>query len=218
MNNEIASLIAQKLLQIKAIKLSPQNPFTWASGLKSPIYCDNRLSLSHPSIRNFICKDGMAKLSKDFDEFDTVAGVATSGIAFGAILADFLGLPFVYVRSSAKAHGRQNRIEGELKEEAKVLVVEDLISTGGSCLEAVEALRIQNAKVVGVAAIFSYGLEVSYNAFKEANLTYLTLSNFEVLIQEAEKLNYIDQRDHELLMQWREDPKKWSFISSQETV
>nr|MCU0346243.1 orotate phosphoribosyltransferase [Saprospiraceae bacterium] len=154
----IASEVAKRLLQIKAIKLSPQKPFTWASGILSPIYCDNRLVLSHVDTRGFV-KDCLVEKSKDFASFDAVAGVATAGIAHGMLLADALGLPFAYVRSKAKEHGRQNLIEGELPENAKVLVVEDLISTGGSSLQAVESVRQAGYKVVGVLAIFSYNFD-----------------------------------------------------------
>ena len=198
-----AAAVAQKLLQIKAIKLSPQSPFTWASGIQSPIYCDNRMILSYPIVRNYI-KNALAECAQEFDQFDKVAGVATAGIAHGALLADALDLPFVYVRSKAKGHGRQNLIEGELTGTERVLVVEDLISTGGSSLKAVEAVRATGATVVGVIAIFSYSFSKAAKAFAEANCPIKTLSNYPILIKEALKTNYIQEKDVQLLKDWLE--------------
>jgi orotate phosphoribosyltransferase len=198
----IASEVAKKLLQIKAIKLSPQKPFTWASGILSPIYCDNRIVLSHPEIRDYI-KACLAEKTKEFGEIDAVAGVATAGIAHGALLADTLNLPFAYVRSKAKAHGRQNTIEGELKGTEKVLMVEDLISTGGSSLAAVEAVRNRGCTVVGVLAIFSYNFEKAARAFENANCKLATLSNYDILIREALASKYINLNDVDLLTTWR---------------
>lgn len=206
---EIAFEIAKKLLQIKAIKLSPQSPFTWASGLKSPIYCDNRIVLSHPDIRNFIIEQ-FIQSAISFQPFDTIAGVATAGIPHGALIADRMGLPFVYIRSKAKSHGRQNLIEGELKGGENVLVVEDLISTGGSCLQAVEALRNAQCEVKGVLAIFTYGFEQAKEAFSNANCSFKTLSNYSALLKEALKINYITSDEYELLKSWSKAPKKWS--------
>ena len=201
--------IARDLLQIKAIKLSPKSPFTWASGIKSPIYCDNRLLLSYPSIRNKVT-DAFVGLSRQFSPFNCIAGVATAGIAHGALLAQTTKQPFIYVRSKAKGHGRQNLIEGELRPQSKVLVVEDLISTGGSAIQAVEALRKEGADVVGVIAIFSYSFDQAKNAFEAANCKFATLSNYEALIEEAHFSNYIQEEDLETLNAWRRNPMNWS--------
>lgn len=205
---EFDKIIAQKLLQINAIKLSPQNPFTWASGIKSPIYCDNRITLSYPEIRQQI-KEGFAELSNQFGEFDHISGVATAGIAHGALLADYLNLPFSYVRSSAKQHGRQNKIEGEITDGSKILVIEDLISTGGSSILAVEDLRSNGYDVVGVMAIFSYEFEKASQNFKESDCKFATLSNYSTLLTEASKAEYITESDVEILSDWSKDPKGW---------
>lgn len=199
-----AAQIAQKLLQIKAIKLNPKSPFTWASGIQSPIYCDNRIVLSYPKVRNYV-KQAFVETAKEFEYFDKVAGVATAGIAHGALLADVLNLPFVYIRSKAKGHGRQNLIEGELTGTEHVIVVEDLISTGGSSLKAVEAIRATGATVVGVLAIFTYGFEKAQRAFEEANCPLKTLSDYNVLINEAVKTNYIKDSDVQLLQNWLQE-------------
>jgi orotate phosphoribosyltransferase len=198
----IASEVAKRLLQIKAIKLSPQKPFTWASGILSPIYCDNRLVLSHVEVRDFV-KQCLLEKAKDFAEFDAVAGVATAGIAHGMLVADALKLPFAYVRSKAKEHGRQNLIEGELPAGAKVLMVEDLISTGGSSLQAVASVREAGHTVVGVLAIFSYNFEKAINAFENAGCPLETLSNYDVLLREALSIKYINLNDVDLLTTWR---------------
>ncbi len=190
------------MLQIKAIKLSPQKPFTWASGLKSPIYCDNRLVLSHPDIRNFI-KAAFVEKAKAFGPIEVVAGVATAGIAHGALLADALELPFVYVRSKAKAHGRQNIIEGTIRGGERVLVIEDLISTGGSSLAAVNTLRQAGCTVAGVLAIFSYNFDTAKQAFEKATCPLETLSNYDVMIREALASKYISLHDVDLLTTWR---------------
>lgn len=208
----LASVVARKLLQIKAIKLNPHNPFTWASGIKSPIYCDNRLSLAYPEVRSII-KNGFAEASKSLGEFDMVAGVATAGISHGALLADLLEKPFIYVRSKAKAHGRQNLIEGEVRPGAKVLVIEDLISTGGSSLKAVEAIRETKMEVVGTMAIFSYGFNIAKEAFENANCPLVTLSDYEILLKEASEIGYIKSEDFDILQEWRKAPKKWSPAS-----
>ncbi|GJM31313.1 MAG: orotate phosphoribosyltransferase [Saprospiraceae bacterium] len=205
----IAKEIAKKLLQINAIKLSPQKPFTWASGLRSPIYCDNRIVLSHPEVRRFVI-DAFEEKSKTFSGFDIIAGVATAGIAHGALLAAQLDLPMIYVRSKPKGHGRQNQIEGELPIGAKVLVIEDLISTGGSVLQAVEVLRENGAEVCGVMAIFSYGFSQAQQAFTQANCPYLTLSEYDVLLEEATQSNYISSDERSNLQKWRIDPQGWS--------
>lgn len=202
-----SDLIA-KLLQIKAIKLSPQSPFTWASGMRSPIYCDNRISLSYVEARKLV-KQGLVTLSRDYSDFDMIAGVATAGIAHGALLADALDLPFSYVRSSAKAHGRQNKIEGEIKEGQKVLVVEDLISTGGSSIAAVEAVRECGAEVVGVIAIFSYQFELAEQNFKNADCRFSTITNYEELLQTATEVKYITDQEASTLASWSKDPQNW---------
>lgn len=207
--HNIADEVANGLLQIKAIKLSPKSPFTWASGIKSPVYCDNRLLLSYPAIRNKII-DAFVIASQEFAPFDYVAGVATAGIAHGALLAQTLKKPFIYVRSKAKGHGRQNLIEGELRPGSKVLVIEDLISTGGSVLKAVEALREAGAEISGAIAIFSYGFDTAEKAFEEANCPYATLSNYSAMLQQAQQQNYIQEEDLETLNAWRRNPMSWS--------
>lgn len=204
-----ASEIARKLLQINAIKLSPQKPFTWASGLRSPIYCDNRIALSYPEIRSFII-NSFVKKAKNIASFNLVAGVATAGIPHGALLADRLQLPFVYIRSKAKEHGRQNQIEGFIPPGSRALVIEDLISTGGSCLKAVEALRSANCQITSVLAIFSYGFASASAAFASANVSFGTLSHYEALLEVALETNYIDKNQLETLKNWRKDPKLWS--------
>lgn len=206
---QLAKAVAEKLLQIKAIKLSPQTPFTWASGLRSPIYCDNRVALSHPEIRSFIV-DGLVRVSKNFAGVQAIAGVASAGIPHGALLADRLALPFAYVREKAKAHGRQNQIEGALPEGCSVLVVEDLISTGGSSLKAVEALREAGFQVAGVIAIFSYGFPSSAESFNAAGCILHTLSNYDALIESAVETNYLRPEALETLRQWRQNPTAWS--------
>jgi orotate phosphoribosyltransferase len=205
---DLDKIIAQKLLQIKAIKLSPQNPFTWASGIKSPIYCDNRITLSYPAIRTEI-KKGLAELSKNFGSFNHISGVATAGIAHGALLADHLDLPFSYVRSSSKKHGRQNKIEGYIAEGSKILVVEDLISTGGSSLLAVEDLRENGFEVVGVMAIFTYEFRIAKESFEKAKCNFNTLSNYTALLSEARIAHFISEKEAEVLSQWSNDPEGW---------
>ena len=177
LNNDRAVKGAEFLLQIKAVKLQPQNPFTWASGCKSPIYCDNRITLSYPNIRTFIRQNFSNAILEHFGRPDVIAGVATGGIAQGALVAEELGLPFIYVRSSKKEHGMGNQIEGYFEEGQKVIVIEDLISTGGSCLKAVEALREANLNVRGLAAIFSYGFDIAEKNFQDAKCPYITLTN-----------------------------------------
>ncbi|MCB0568113.1 MAG: orotate phosphoribosyltransferase [Phaeodactylibacter sp.] len=205
----IAAEVAKRLLQINAIKLSPQKPFTWASGLRSPIYCDNRVVLSYPGIRRFII-DSFASKAEAFQPFGLVAGVATAGIAHGVLLAEQLSLPFVYVRDKAKGHGRQNQIEGEVKAGARVLVIEDLISTGGSCLKAVDALREAGCEVAGVLAIFSYGFQQATEAFQAAHCPFDTLSHYDALIEVALAENKIGAEAMEALRQWRLGPQAWS--------
>lgn len=205
----LAQEIARSLLQINAIKLSPQKPFTWASGIQSPIYCDNRIALSYPAVRNQIVH-GFAQLAQSMD-FDAVAGVATAGIPWGALLADRLSLPFLYVRSKPKEHGRQNRIEGMLEEGQKILVTEDLISTGGSSLQAVDALREQGAEVISILAIFSYQFDEARQAFKDQNCNHQTLSNYTALLSVANELNYINAADLKALQKWSTNPRAWQI-------
>jgi len=205
-NNQI---LASKLLETGAVRIQPDRPFTWASGLRSPIYCDNRILLSHPEIRTGLI-DLMVKVVKDFEFFDTVAGVATAGIAHGALLADRLKIPFAYVRSKPKDHGRQNLIEGEIRENANVLVVEDLISTGMSSLQAVEAIRQIPANVVGVIAIFQYDLPVARVAFEYAGCPYKTLTDFQTIIRVAADQKWIEPHHIELLTDWSSNPQGWS--------
>jgi orotate phosphoribosyltransferase len=203
--------VARNLLEIKAVKLSPRDPFTWASGLLSPIYCDNRVALSHPGVRTYL-KNCLAEKSASFGDFDVVAGVATAGIPHGALLADVLEKPFVYVRSSAKEHGRRNQIEGELHAGQSVLVVEDLISTGGSSLLAVDALREAGAEVVGVLAIFQYGFQKAHRAFADKQVKFQTLTNYDALVQEAARTGYVTSEDLETLKKWRENPDGWGAL------
>ena len=203
----ISQKIAENLLQINAIKLNPQNPFTWASGIKSPIYCDNRITLSYPEIRTFI-KESFGVISDEFD-FDIIVGVATAGIPHGALLADFLNLPFSYVRSSHKSHGRKNQIEGEIKEGQKALVIEDLISTGGSSIKACRVLEEQNVKVAGVLAIFNYGFQKAVDNFSNAKISFKTLSNYETLLQIALSTGYITQDEKTMLDSWNKNPDTW---------
>lgn len=200
---DVSKKIAKHLLQIKAIKLNPQSPFTWASGIESPIYCDNRLVLSYPDVRKLVKKE-LSILAKEFGDFDAVSGVATAGIAHGMLLADELKKPFSYVRSKPKGHGRQNLIEGLVEEGQKVIVVEDLISTGGSSVKAVEALRERGVEVVGVLAIFTYGFEKAVKTFADANCLFKTLSNYDDLIETAVELNYVSDSDRDMLKKWRQ--------------
>ena len=204
----VSENIAQKLLQIKAIKLNPQNPFTWASGIKSPIYCDNRITLSFPAIRDEI-KNGFALLAQQFDEFDYIAGVATAGIAHGALLADELKLPFVYVRAEAKSHGRQNKIEGHIQPGAKAIVIEDLISTGGSSIKACQVLQNEGVQIAGVLAIFNYQFDVAKNNFEKNNLPFATLSYYTTMVNLAKKTAYISTEEAVLLNHWNQDPENW---------
>jgi orotate phosphoribosyltransferase len=202
-----AKEIARELLRIRAVKLSPKTPFTWASGILSPIYCDNRIVLSHPSAREIV-KNAFVEVSQTFD-FEVVAGVATAGIPHGALLADAIGKPFIYVRDKAKGHGRQNQIEGEVQAGQKVLVIEDLISTGGSSIKAVQALKEIGCEVVGTLAIFSYLFQEASAIFQAENVPLATLSNYDILLEEAVALQYIDANDLETLRAWRSNPKIW---------
>ena len=205
----LEKIFAAKLLKVKAIKLQPTNPFTWASGWKSPFYCDNRKTLSYPELRNFVKIEIGRLIAERFPEADAIAGVATGAIPQGALVADLLNLPFVYVRSKPKDHGLENLIEGELRPGMKVVVVEDLISTGGSSLKAVEALRSAGCDVVGMLAVFSYGFPVAADAFEEAGVELTTLSNYQDLIGVAVAGGYITSRDISTLQEWRKDPSAW---------
>jgi len=213
--NEIEQQVAEFLLQIKAIKLQPNNPFTWASGWKSPIYCDNRVTLSHPSIRTYIRQQLTIAIQEKFGSVGCIAGVATAGIPQGALVAQELGLPFIYVRSKPKDHGTGSLIEGDVTTTGKrVVVIEDLISTGKSSLQAVEALRAAGYEVAGLAAIFSYGFDIADENFKQASCPYVTLSNYNALIKYAEENQYIADKDVAVLKQWRENPSAWGQIAS----
>lgn len=206
---QLDQLLAEKLLKISAIKLQPANPFTWASGWNSPIYTDNRKTLSYPDVRSFIKVELCRLILENFGDADAVAGVATGAIAQGALVADTLGLPYVYVRSTPKDHGLENLIEGNLKPGQKVVVIEDLISTGGSSLKAVQAIRNAGCEVVGMAAIFTYGFPVAEEAFDKANVKLLTLSNYNSMLEAALATGYIKDEDVETLKEWRKDPAIW---------
>ena len=208
-NSEIEKKIAEFLLQIKAIKLQPTNPFTWASGIISPIYCDNRITLSYPTIRTYIRQQFSEIIQEEFGAVDMISGVATAGIPQGVLVAQELGVPFTYVRASAKGHGRQNLIEGEVVDGQRVVVIEDLVSTGKSSLQAIQALRDAGCNVVGLVSIFSYGLDEAEENFKEAKCRFISLSNFEALLDFAVSDNYITDADKRILEDWRRDPKNW---------
>ena len=209
-NKEIARKTAEVLLQVNAIKLSPSEPFTWASGWKSPIYCDNRIILSFPTIRNYIREIMGKEIEKLYGKPDVIAGVATGAIGIGILVAEYLGLPFIYVRPEAKGHGRQNQIEGFVQKGQNVVVVEDLISTGKSSLNAVKALKEAEVHVKGMVAIFSYGFDVATENFKKENITLHTLSNYESLLEQALATNYIAQKELETLSVWNSNPSKWN--------
>ena len=210
MMETLKTMFAEKLLKIKAIKLQPNNPFTWASGWKSPIYCDNRKTLSYPELRNFVKLEFCTRILEEFPEVEAIAGVATGAIPQGAMIADELNLPFVYVRSKPKDHGLENLIEGELKPETKVVVVEDLVSTGGSSLKAVDALRHYGCEVIGMVASYTYGFPVSVKAFDDAKVKLVTLTDYESVVQQALKTGYISEADVEVLHEWRKDPEHWN--------
>lgn len=208
--NTLESIFAAKLLNVKAIKLQPTNPFTWASGWKSPFYCDNRKTLSFPDLRTFVKVELTRTILENFPEAEAVAGVATGAIAQGALVADALGLPFAYVRSKAKDHGMANLIEGELQPGTKVVVVEDLISTGGSSLKAVDAIRSNGCTVIGMVASYTYGFDVAKQAFEQAGVELITLTDYESVVAEALKTGYIQPSDVQLLHDWRKDPAHWN--------
>ncbi|SFA85517.1 orotate phosphoribosyltransferase [Flavobacterium swingsii] len=210
-NKDTASKTAELLLQINAIKLNSENPFTWASGWKSPIYCDNRVILSFPAIRNYIRDEFSKNIEKQFGKPDVIAGVATGAIGIGILVAQELGVPFVYVRPEAKKHGRLNQVEGFLQKGQNVIVVEDLISTGNSSLLAVEALRNEGANVKGMAAVFSYGFQVANDNFANAKVDLYTLSNYESLLELAVAKEYITKNEQYLLQEWRKSPSEWNI-------
>jgi len=210
LNKDTAKKTAEFLLQIKAIKLNPTEPFNWASGWKSPIYCDNRITLSFPAVRNFL-KEEIAKLVEEkHGKPDVIAGVATGAIAIGILVAQELGVPFVYVRPEAKKHGRKNQIEGHIEKGQNVVVIEDLISTGKSSLQAVEALKEADVNVKGMVAIFTYGFDIASTNFKEKNIELTTLSSYEHLLEQALDNKYISEKELNTLQAWRSNPSKWN--------
>lgn len=215
--NDRALKVAEFLLQIEAIKLNPENPFTWASGLRSPIYCDNRKTLSYPEVRAFIRDAFTATIRESFADVDVIAGVATGGIAIGALVAEALNLPFIYVRSEAKKHGLGNQVEGVLKPNQRVVVIEDLISTGSSSLKAVDALREADATIAGMVAIFTYGFAKATERFAETNCPVQTLSNYDALLQQATNSGFITDSQKQTLSSWKSNPEAWSnqFTASQ---
>ncbi|MBD5280650.1 MAG: orotate phosphoribosyltransferase [Bacteroides sp.] len=202
-------ILAEKLLQISAIKLQPQNPFVWGSGWNSPIYNDNRRILSYPDIRNFVKVEFARVILENFPEIEALAGVATGAIAFGAIVADTLGIPYVYVRSTPKDHGLENLIEGNLKPGTKVVVLEDLVSTGGSSLKAVDVVRTYGCEVIGMACLFNYQFPMAVKRFRDANVNLISLCNYSTMIEVAEETKYISQSEADALREWREDPADW---------
>jgi len=205
----LEQILANKLLKIKAVKLQPANPFIWASGWKSPIYCDNRKTLSYPSLRNFIKLELARTIIEKYGNVNAIAGVAMGAIAQGAMVAEELNLPFVYIRATPKDHGLENLIEGDLKPGSKVVVVEDLISTGGSSLKAVEAVRNAGCDVIGMMAIFTYGFPVADEKFKEAKVKYTALCNYDAILDEALRTDYVDESEIKTLQEWRKDPVNW---------
>ncbi len=210
--NELGMEIASKLLDIEAIRLDAKNPFTWNSGWKSPIYCDNRLSLSYPSIRDLVKNALSEAIQEKYEGVESIAGVATAGIPQGALVADVLGLPFLYVRSKPKGHGMENMIEGKITPGQQVVIVEDLVSTGGSSLKAAEALKAAGFEVMGMAAVFTYDFDLARKNFQAAGIPLVCLSNYHDLLEEALRRNYITQDDLGQLKKWREDPASWSLV------
>lgn len=209
LNSELAANVANELLKIKAVKLQPNDPFTWASGWKSPIYCDNRKTLSYPDVRTLIAKGLAQGVREKFADAEVVAGVATGAIAVGLMVAEELGLPFIYVRPKPKEHGLGNQVEGYLPEKSKVVVIEDLISTGGSSLKAVDALRKTSSEVLGMMAIFTYGFANADDNFEKANCEIYTLSNYSELVKLAVDSGYVSSEDLEQLNEWRKSPSTW---------
>jgi orotate phosphoribosyltransferase len=208
-NNDKALKVAEFLLQVKAVKLQPNQPFTWASGWNSPIYCDNRVTLSYPNIRTFIRQSYSEAILQGFGKPDLIAGVATGGIPQGALVAQELGLPFIYVRSSAKEHGMGNQIEGHFEKGQKVVLIEDLISTGGSSIKAIDALKSAGLDVKGLIATFTYGFKVADDNFKKVNCPYITLTSYDFLVEEALKKSYITENDLKSLREWKDQPESW---------
>jgi orotate phosphoribosyltransferase len=208
-NKDTAKKTAELLLQIKAIKLQPNEPFTWASGWKSPIYCDNRTTLSFPQIRNYLSENLAKIIEQEYGKPDVIAGVATGAIAIGVLVAHYLNVPFIYVRPQPKEHGRKNQIEGLLEKNKDIVVVEDLISTGKSSLNAVKALKEEGAKVKGMVAIFSYGFKTATENFKKADVNLNVLSDYNHLLEQSLDSNYISENELETLQQWRNNPGKW---------
>ena len=206
---DTAKKTAELLLQIKAIKLQTKNPFTWASGWKSPIYCDNRITLSYPKIRNYLRENLASIIEEEYGKPDVIAGVATGAIAIGILVAQQLNVPFIYVRPEPKKHGRKNQVEGLLEPNKTIVVVEDLISTGKSSLNAVEALKAEGANVKGMVAIFSYGFEIASTNFEKANIALKTLSNYDYLLEQSLESNYISEKELETLKNWRINPSNW---------
>lgn len=206
---QVSKKVAGMLLDVEAVKLKPEAPFTWASGWKSPIYCDNRVTLSHPEVRSYFKEQLAALIKEQFPSVTAISGVATGAIAQGALVADLLGLPFSYIRSKPKDHGMENLIEGRIEPFDRVVVVEDLISTGGSSLKAVEALRQYGCEVLGMVAIYTHGLEKAREAFKAAGVTLYTLSNYDTVIQEAIASDYITREQEATLKEWRKSPDTW---------
>ena len=210
LDKNTAKKTAELLLQINAIKLNPENPFAWASGWKSPIYCDNRIILSYPPIRNFVREEMAKQVETLYGKPDVIAGVATGAIGIGMLVAEYMGLPFIYVRPEAKKHGRQNQIEGLLEHGQSVVVIEDLISTGKSSLNAVDALVAAGANIKGMLAIFTYGFDVANKNFKKKELELHTLSDYAHLISQASETGYIKEEQMNTLLEWRKDPSQWN--------
>ena len=210
LNKDTAKKTAELLLQIKAIKLQPNDPFTWASGWKSPIYCDNRTTLSFPKIRTYLRQELAKIVICKYGKPDVIAGVATGAIAIGALVAEELGVPFIYVRPEAKKHGRQNQVEGFLESGSNVVVIEDLISTGKSSLNAIKALKKENVTVKGMVAIFTYGFAIADENFKTDNIELTTLSDYNALLEQANDTNYISEKELKTLQSWRENPSEWN--------
>ena len=208
----IAKKLANSLVQIKAIELRPKNPFIWASGMKSPIYCDNRVILSNPKVRNFVQENLSIQIKEKFPDVQVIAGVATGAIGIAALVAHQMELPMIYVRSSAKEHGRQNLVEGILKKGQKVVIVEDLISTGMSSLKAVESIKECQGEVLGMSAIFTYGLKIAKNAFLKKECNLITLGDYSNLISSLKESNYFDSNEISTLEKWRENPKTWKGL------
>ena len=210
LNTQSALKIAESLLQIKAIKLNPTNPFQWASGWNSPIYCDNRKTLSYPPVRTYIRQQFVDAINERYPNVEIIAGVATGGIALGALVAEAMGLPFAYVRSASKGHGMQNMIEGDIFADQKVVVIEDLISTGGSSLKAVRALREHGCNILGMVAIFTYGFDVAEKNFEESKCDLVTLSDYDSMLKAAVSANYVSETDTDSLSEWRKSPSTWT--------